>query len=234
MDNQIPSYHLQSSQSLARTQSFFLQVYGWMGWGLLTTGILAYFTANSEAMLELIFGNSMVFFALIGLDLLIVFGLNRSIATLSATAASTLFFIYSAINGLVLASVFLIYSHESIATVFLITAGTFGAMSAYGYFTKADLSKLGSLLIMALIGLILASIVNIFMQSTTIMWITTYAGVVIFVGLTAYDTQRLKAIAQEIEDQETLGKYAVLGALILYLDFINLFLKLLRILGRRR
>ena len=229
-----PSPYAADSKTTAIVQSFFMQVYGWMTSGLLATGVLAYYTANSPFLLSLIFGNKLVFYGLIVANLGIVFGLSRSIQSLSATAASFLFFLYSALNGLTLASIFLLYTYESVAIVFFITAGTFGAMAAYGYTTKADLSKWGSILFMALIGLIIASLVNIFLQSPAMMWALTYAGVLIFVGLTAYDTQRLKQMAHSLDDEEAVAKFAVLGALTLYLDFINLFLHLLRILGRRR
>lgn len=182
----------------------------------------------------MIFGNKLVFYGLLLANLGIVFGLSSAIHSLSSTVASFLFFTYSALNGLTLASIFLLYTRESIATVFFITAGTFGAMTTYGYVTKADLSKWGSILFMALIGLIIASLVNMFLQSPALMWILTYAGVLVFVGLTAYDTQRLKEMAYKLDDENTVGKLAVLGALTLYLDFINLFLYLLRIFGRRR
>ncbi|QDR79558.1 Bax inhibitor-1/YccA family protein [Sporomusa termitida] len=229
-----PSPYAANSKITALAQSFFMQVYSWMAAGLLATGVLAYYTAHSPFLLSLIFGNKLVFFGLIVANLGIVFGLSRSIQSLSATAASFLFFLYSALNGLTLASIFLVYTNESIATVFFITAGTFGATAAYGYTTKADLSKWGSILFMALIGLIIASVVNMFLQSPAMMWVLTYAGVLIFVGLTAYDTQRLKQMAYSLDDEETVGKFAVLGALTLYLDFINLFLYLLRIFGKRR
>lgn len=234
MQNTPSPYDAANSQSIALVQSFFMQVYGWMASGLLATGILAYYTAHSPFLLNMIFGNKLVFYGLLFANLGIVFVLSRSIQSLSATAASFLFFTYSALNGLTLASIFLLYTHESIATVFFITAGTFGAMTAYGYVTKADLSKWGSILFMSLIGLIIASLVNLFLQSPTLMWVLTYAGVLIFVGLTAYDTQRLKEMAYSLNDEETVGKFAVLGALTLYLDFINLFLYLLRIFGKRR
>lgn len=229
-----PSPYAANSKTTALVQSFFMQVYGWMTSGLLATGILAYYTASSPFLLSLIFGNKLVFYGLILANLGIVFGLSRSVRSLSATAASFLFFLYAALNGLTLASIFLLYTHESVAAVFFITAGTFGATAAYGYATKTDLSKWGSILFMALIGLIIASLVNMFLQSPAMMWALTYAGVLIFVGLTAYDTQRLKQMAYSLDDEETVGRFAVLGALTLYLDFINLFLYLLRIFGRRR
>ena len=229
-----PYNNTADSQTTALVQSFFMQVYGWMTFGLLTTGILALYTAHSQFLLNLIFGNKLVFYGLLFANLGIVFALSSSIQTLSATTASFLFFTYSALNGLTMASIFLLYTHSSIATVFFITAGTFGAMTLYGYITKADLSKWGSLFSMALIGLIIASLVNLFVQSPSLMWVLTYVGVLIFVGLTAYDTQRLKEMARHLDDEGTAGKFAVLGALTLYLDFINLFLYLLRIFGKRR
>lgn len=229
-----PSPYVGNTKTLALVQSFFMQVYGWMTSGLLATGILAYYTSHSPFLLSVIFGSKLVFYGLLLANLGIVFVLSRSIQSLSATAASFLFFVYASLNGLTLASIFLLYTHSSIATVFFITAGTFGAMSAYGYLTKADLSKWGNILFMSVIGLVIATLVNLFLQSSTLMWLLTYAGVLIFVGLTAYDTQQLKEMAYSLDDEETAGKFAVLGALTLYLDFINLFLYLLRIFGKRR
>lgn len=229
-----PSPYAGNTKTLALVQSFFMQVYGWMTSGLLATGILAYYTAHSPWLLSVIFGSKLVFYGLLLANLGIVFVLSRSIQSLSATAASFLFFVYASLNGLTLASIFLLYTYSSIANVFFITAGTFGAMSAYGYLTKADLSKWGSILFMSVIGLVIATLVNVFLQSSTLMWLLTYAGVLIFVALTAYDTQRLKEMAYSLDDEEMVGKFAVLGALTLYLDFINLFLYLLRIFGKRR
>lgn len=229
-----PSPYAGNTKTLALVQSFFMQVYGWMTSGLLATGILAYYTAHSPWLLSVIFGSKLVFYGLLLANLGIVFVLSRSIQSLSATAASFLFFVYASLNGLTLASIFLLYTYSSIANVFFITAGTFGAMSAYGYLTKADLSKWGSILFMSVIGLVIATLVNVFLQSSTLMWLLTYAGVLIFVALTAYDTQRLKEMAYSLDDEEMAGKFAVLGALTLYLDFINLFLYLLRIFGKRR
>ena len=146
-----------------------------------------------------------------------------------------LFFVYSAVTGVTLSAIFLMYTQESIATTFGITAGTFGATALFGYVTKKDLSKMGSILFMLLIGLIIASVVNMFLKNDTMMWILTYVGIVIFVGLTAYDMQKLKKIAHSIDDDESsIAKFAVLGALTLYLDFINLFLRLLQIFGKKR
>lgn len=227
------SYAEQVKKSSALS-SFFMQVYSWMCFGLITTGFVAYYVASRPAMLELIFANSLVFYGLIIGQLLLVVAISGAINSLSASAASFMFFVYSALNGATLSSILLVYTQESVATVFFITAGTFGAMSAYGYFTKADLSKLSSILFMLLIGLVIATFANIFLQNDTLMWILTYAGVLIFIGLTAADTQKLKRIGSQVDDEETLSKLAVIGALTLYLDFVNMFLYLLRIFGNRR
>lgn len=225
----------EESRLMDLVQSFFMQVYGWMFLGLLTTGALAYYTTTSETLLNLIFGNPYAIWVLLIAQLGLVMGISGAIRTLSYSVAGFLFFIYSALMGLTLSSIFLVYTSESISTVFFITAGTFGAVSIYGYFTKADLTKMGSILFMALIGLIIASVVNIFLQNPTLYWILSYAGVLIFVGLTAYDTQKLKNLVYSSNaDSDTINKLAILGALTLYLDFINLFLYLLRIFGKRR
>jgi uncharacterized protein len=165
----------------------------------------------------------------------LVITISRAINKLNATAATALFLLYSAINGLTLSAIFLVYAHATLAGAFIVTAGTFGAVSLYGHVTKADLTKLGTFLFMALIGLIIASVVNMFLANTALDWIITYAGVLIFVGLTAYDTQKLKIIAIQTEDNPALAaRLSVNGALSLYLDFINLFLYILRIMGNRK
>ncbi|MGL5398915.1 MAG: Bax inhibitor-1/YccA family protein, partial [Plesiomonas shigelloides] len=155
---------------------------------------------------------------------------------LSGAMATSLFMLYSALTGLTLSSIFIMYTASSIASTFLVTAGMFGAMSLYGYTTKRDLSGFGNMLFMALIGIVLASLVNMWLKSDTLMWVITYIGVVLFVGLTAYDTQKLKMIGEQlsVDDKENFRKYSIVGALTLYLDFINLFLMLLRIMGNRR
>lgn len=165
-----------------------------------------------------------------------MFVLSGLIHKLSAGVATSLFMLYSALTGLTLSSILFIYTAESIAATFVVTAGMFGAMSLYGYTTKRDLSGFGNMLFMGLIGIVLASLVNFWLKSEALMWAVTYIGVVIFVGLTAYDTQKLKNIGQQIDlnDASQLRKTAILGALTLYLDFINLFLMLLRIFGNRR
>ncbi len=216
-------------------QQFMTKVFGWMSFALAITGLVAMFTASSPALLNIIFGTKFVFLGLIIVELLLVGSLVKMVNKLSVQAATLIFLIYSVINGVTLSSIFLAYTAGSIASTFYITAGTFGAMSLYGYFTKTDLTKVGSLLTMALIGLVIASIVNLFFNSSALYWITTYAGILIFTGLTAYDTQKIKRInVMELNGNDENTKVAILGALTLYLDFINLFLLLLRLFGRRR
>jgi len=216
-------------------RTFMTRVHGWMGLGLALTGVLAMFVANSPTLSGIILGNRIVFFGLIIGELILVIWLSASINKLSASGAATGFLVYSALNGLTLSAIFLMYTQASIGTTFLVTAGTFGLVSIYGYTTKADLSSLGGLCMMALIGVILASLVNLFMRSEAFYWIITYIGIFVFVGLTAYDTQKLKAIAlRHGGDTEQSKKLAIFGALKLYLDFINLFLLFLRLMGRRR
>lgn len=188
------------------------------------------------ALQDFIFSSKITFYGLIIAQLGVVFFLSGMVSRISGAMATTLFMLYSVLTGLTLSSVFIVYTSASIASTFFITAGTFGAMSVYGYTTKRDLTKLGSLMVMGLIGILLASIVNIFLKSAPLYWAITYIGVIVFVGLTAYDTQKLKAIGEEVsmDDRENYRRYSIMGALTLYLDFINLFLMLLRILGDRR
>lgn len=217
------------------TQRYMVKVYGWMSLALIVTGFVAMYTAASESLVEVIFGNRVTFYVLIILQLVAVGMLAGLINRISSLLATIIFIGYSALNGLTLSVIFLVFTAESIASTFFITAGTFGVMSIYGYTTKSDLSKWGNLLFMGLIGLIIASIANFFMESTMLYWITTYVGVLIFVGLTAYDTQKIKnANVLGNEGTEEDSKEAIMGALTLYLDFINLFLYLLRIFGRRK
>jgi uncharacterized protein len=223
-----------SSTDALRQQSVMTQVYAWMTAGLLVTGAIAMFVASSPALVMAIVGNVFIFFGLIIGQLALVWFLSARIMELSPTAATGLFLGYAALNGLTFAVIFLAYTASSIAGTFFVTAGTFGAMSAWGYFTKRDLSGMGNFLFMALIGLILASIVNLFWANSALYWIITYAGVLIFVALTAYDTQQIKRMIAEVRDEQNAQRVAIFGALKLYLDFINLFLFLLRILGDRR
>jgi FtsH-binding integral membrane protein len=215
--------------------NFVARVYNWMGLGLATTAVVALLTASSPALLKFIFGTQFVFFGLIIAELGLVLALSAAIGRVQATTATLMFFVYSALNGLTLSAIFLAYTSASIASTFFVTAGTFGVMSLYGYATRRDLTSWGSFLFMGLVGIILASVVNIFTRSETIYWLVTYAGIIVFVGLTAYDAQQIKAMAlRGFGDSETEQKSAVIGALRLYLDFINLFLMLLNIFGRRR
>jgi FtsH-binding integral membrane protein len=215
--------------------SFINKVYTWMCLALTVTGFIAFRTAQSQTLLQLVFGNSIILIGLFIVELGIVFWMSKNIAKISSNMAIGLFLLYSALNGLTLSILLLVYTASSVASTFFITAGTFGLMSAYGYFTKKDLTSWGNLLFMALVGLIIASIVNIFWSNPTMYWIISYAGVLIFVGLTAYDTQKIKNMSLELDAESEAGrKGAIMGALALYLDFINLFIILLRILGDRR
>ena len=218
-----------------RERTFVQQVYGWMAAALAVTGFVALAVSRSVTIQQIIFGNRVIFFGLIIGELVLVIALARRIMAMSAATATTVFIIYSILNGLTLSSVFLVYTGTTITQAFLVTAGVFGVMTVYGFVTRTDLTRLGNLLLMALLGFIIATVVNLFVASETLYWIITYAGVVLFVGLTAYHTQNIKRMAQAgFDDSETEQKAAVLGALRLYLDFINLFLLFLRILGRRR
>lgn len=223
------------SRSITVTNTFFQKVYLWMTAGLGMTALAAFFMLSSSAAQQLIFGNRMIFYGLIFGELGLVFALSAAINRISALTATLMFLGYSALNGITFAAIFLIYTNSSIVSAFLITSGTFAAMSMYGYATKRDLTGFGSFLFMGLIGLVIASVVNIFLHSQMIYWITSYIGVFIFVGLTAYDTQKIKQIGQAgFASRQDRQKAAILGALRLYLDFINLFLMLLRIMGNRR
>ncbi len=209
------------------------QVYLWMMLGLALTAATAFFVASTDSVKQVIFGNQILFWGLIIAELGLVFVISGLIERLSAAAATGLFFLYSALNGLTLASIFLVYNLGSIAGVFLITAGTFGVMSLYGITTKTDLTRIGNLLFMALIGIVIAGLVNIFIGSSILSLILSVIGVMVFTGLTAYDAQRIKEMSAAALDGESEGKIAVLGALSLYLNFINLFLSLLRLFGSR-
>lgn len=228
--------HLYSdSRPLEITNSFFQKVYLWMTAGLAVTALASALMLSSPAAQQLIFSNRLVFYGLVIGELGLVIAMSAAINRISATTATLMFLAYSALNGVTFAVIFLLYTQSSIASAFLVTAGTFAAMSLYGYVTKRDLTGFGSFLFMGLVGIIIASIVNIFLHSEMIYWITSYLGVFIFVGLTAYDTQKIKQIGQAgFANGRDRQKAAILGALRLYLDFINLFLMLLRIMGNRR
>ncbi|SMO53020.1 Bax inhibitor-1/YccA family protein [Gracilimonas mengyeensis] len=227
--------HLTAEQVQSIQTSFINKVYGWMALALAITGFVAMRVASSETMINIIAGNQVVFFILVIAELGLVVWLSSAIERMNANMAIGLFLLYSALNGLTFSILFLVYTAGSIASTFFITAGTFGVMSAYGYFTKSDLSSWGNILFMGLIGIIIASVVNIFWHNETLYWGITYIGVLVFVGLTAYDTQKIKRMSLEMDiNSEEGSKGAIMGALALYLDFINLFIMLLRIFGDRK
>ena len=203
-------------------------VYAWMGGGLGVTAFVSMLTVSSPALLQAILGNRILFYALLFGELGLVVAISGAINRISASTASLLFLAYAALNGLTMSTIFVAYTSSSIASTFLITSGMFGAMSLYGYATKSDLTSWGSFLFMGLVGVVIASLVNIFLGSALIYWVVSICGIIVFTGLTAYDTQKIK-------NQGNVGpKGAILGALTLYLDFINMFLLLLRLLGNRR
>ena len=219
----------------AEQQRFMVRVYNWMTAGLAITGFMAYQVSNNPTMMNIVFGNPIMPIVLIIAQIGLVFWLASRVMHMSVGQATGVFMLYAGLTGITFSAIFVVYTASSITSTFLVTAGTFGAMSLYGYTTKKDLTSWGSFLFMGLIGIIIASVVNIFIQSTMMHMIITYAGVLIFVGLTAYDTQKIKEmniIGNEGTDEDT--KEAVRGALTLYLDFINLFLMLLRLMGDRR
>ncbi len=225
------------TQSQIIVNSFIRSVYNWMAIGLALTGFVAFYVANSQTMQNIIFGNPIVFYGLIIGQLVMVFYLSARVAKMQASTATSLFVAYAALNGLTLSAIFLAYTSSSIASTFFVCAGTFVAASVYGYTTKKDLTSFGSFLFMGLIGIIIASVVNMFIRSSGMTLVISYIGVLLFTGLTVYDTQRLKnmALAQPADlEAGVVRKGAILGALSLYLDFINLFLMLLRIMGDRR
>ena len=211
------------------------KVFVWMTLALAITGLTAYGVATSPAILSLIFSSKVTFFGLIIAEFALVFAISGAINRLSLSTATMLFILYSVINGATLSSIFFAFSVATISKVFFITAGTFGAMALVGYTTKTDLTSIGKLLFMALLGIIIASVVNMFVASSGLDLILSYVGVLVFVGLTAYDTQKIKQMCQAAPDaSESTQKLALIGALSLYLDFINLFLYLLRIFGNNR
>ncbi len=212
---------------------YMLQVYNYMASGLALTGIVAYVVANTPALFNAIYGTPLmwvVFLAPLGF----IFFLSAKMQTMSFATAQTVFWLFAGVMGLSLASIFVVYTQTSIARVFFITAGMFGAMSLYGYTTKKDLSGWGSLLFMGLFGIIIAMVVNIFLQSSALQFAISVIGVIVFTGLTAYDTQKIKEIYLVSDSEAVRGKKAIMGAVRLYLDFINLFIMLMHLLGQRR
>lgn len=227
-----PVINVTSEEQKVQVADYITKVYGWMFFGLALSAVVAYYVSNTPEIIQYLLKNTMVFWAILIGELILVGALVVRIQKMSVQTATLMFLFYAALNGLVFAPLLLIYTGASIGTTFAVTAGTFGVMSAYGYFTKEDLSSFGKIMFMGLIGLIIASIANIFLHSNTLEWIVTFIGIGVFVGLTAYDTQKIKQYAL-IPDEEMRKKGAIMGALALYLDFVNLFIFLLRIFGRR-
>ncbi len=231
MDQFNINYPSTADQIAIAQNTLIRQVYAWMGGGLLITALTAMVTVFSPALLSAVLGNRLVFYGLVLGELGLVVAISGAINKLSASVASMLFILYAALNGVTFSVIFAVYTADSIASTFVTTAGMFGAMSAFGYLTKRDLTGWGGFLFMGLIGVVIASVVNIFTQSSAAAWIISAIGVIVFTGLTAYDTWKIKAMAAAGAEGR---KPAILGALTLYLDFINLFLMLLRLLGNRR
>uniref|UniRef100_UPI004057A042 Bax inhibitor-1/YccA family protein n=1 Tax=Alistipes sp. TaxID=1872444 RepID=UPI004057A042 len=238
MDNKNLSNATLHSETLNNESvaSVLKNVYLWMCSALVVSGLTSMVVASSPQLVELIFSSKYSLWAVLLAQVGLVMLITSLIDSISFFVATLLFILYSVLTGAVLSSIFMLYVTDSLMSVFFIAAGTFAVISIFGYITKRDLSSWGSIFIMALFGLIIASIANFFMESELLYWIISYAGVLIFVGLTAYDTQKIKQMAYKYsnEEGETLNKVALLGALTLYLDFVNIFIYLLRIFGRRK
>ena len=235
MVNEAEGNYTRSYQPSTTLPVLMRKVYTWMALALVITGITAYGVITTPSLIEAILMNRILFWGLVIAEFGIVIGISRMLHKLSLTTATLMFIAYSVINGATLSIFLLLYTAESIGMVFFITAATFGVMAFIGYITKTDLSKIGNILYMALIGLVIATVVNLFVNSSGFQLILSYVGVIIFVGLTAYDTQKIKLMLNEQSSaDESAQKLALLGALSLYLDFVNLFIYLLRILGDRR
>jgi FtsH-binding integral membrane protein len=234
-------YMTQAEASVAQydvgLRSYMLSVYNYMASALALTGLIAYATANyamaNPAVANLLFVSPLKWVVMLA-PIALVFFLAARVHTMSSGTAQATFWIYAGLMGLSLASVFLVFTGESIARVFFITAGTFAGVSLWGYTTKRDLSKFGTFLFMGLIGIIIASVVNIFLGSTALQFAISVIGVLVFTGLTAYDTQRIKELYNELDASDVMGKKAIMGALTLYLDFINLFIMMLQLFGSQR
>jgi len=225
-------------QANAQASTVFLaKVFNWMAIGLALTGFTAFVTVNSQTMLQIIFGNKILFYGLMFAELGMVIYLSARVEKISAQAATGLFLAYSVLNGVTLSAILLMYTMTSVAATFFVTAGMFGAMAVYGFVTKKDLSSMGSFLFMGLIGIVIASVVNIFLSSNMLSWMISAIGVIVFTGLTAYDVQkitRMGAMGIMEQGEASIRKTAIMGALSLYLDFINLFLSMLQFMGNRR
>lgn len=214
--------------------TFLSRVYGWMTLALVISGVTAFLAATNETIIRLTIGNGFGFLILAVAELALVWWLTASIHKISSGAAFFAFIVYSVLNGVTLSSIFLVYKIESIFMVFFISAGMFAAMAVYGTVTKSSLSSFGKYFAMALVGIIIASLVNFLLRSPMLDWFLSIITVVLFTGLTAYDTQKMLAVSNNASDDEVFKKASVIGALELYLDFINIFLAMLRLFGRRR
>jgi len=226
----LPTSLVRSTADVERR--FLTAVYRWMALGLTLTALVAWTVAGSDAALRVVFGTRFLLVGLLLAELGLVVALSAAVRRLSAVAAGALFVLYSALNGVTLSAIFLVYTHTSIATAFLVAAGAFGAMSVFGTVTRRDLSSWSSFLFMGLVGVVIASLVNMFLRSDAMAFVISCASVVVFTGLTAYDTQKLRVFARA--GGASVAAAPVVGALSLYLDFVNLFLALLRLFGRRR
>lgn len=226
---------VEAAFSTAELRKFLLNVYNWMTMGLALTGLVAFGVSTSETLLEFILLNPFIFYGLMIAQLLVVIVLSAAINKMPSAVAIGAFFLYSFLTGLTFSFIFLVYTGTSIAYTFFICAAMFASVSVFGYITKMNLAGVGTFMMMGLFGLIIASVVNIFLQNSMLDMMISYIGVLIFVGLTAWDTQKIKRAAQQMSFETEEGKkVAVMGALSLYLDFINMFLFLLRIMGNRR
>lgn len=220
-------------QSYNQSKGFLHKVYAWMSAGLILTAGVSAYIANSPSVLKFIFSNFGIVLGLFIAQIALVVALGMAISKLSYQVAALLFLGYAILNGVTLSSIFIVYTHTSIAYTFLVTAGMFLAMAIYGYVTRADLSSMGSFLFMGIIGLIIAGLLNMFFQNSILELLIAAAGVIIFSLLTAFDVQKLKMLSYQLQGSES-SKIAILGALTLYLDFINLFIYLLRFMGQKK
>lgn len=230
-NNLVRNYTAKAAQA-----TLLRSVYLWMTLALIITGFVAMYVAKSYTLVNMMIQNSMMFWGVLIAEVALVWYLSARIYKMSFTTATILFIVYSILNGVTLSILRLVYTASSIATTFFVTAGTFGTMAIFGYITKKDLTRIGSLCIMGVIGIIIASLVNLFLQNSMMDMVISYIGVLLFVGLTAYDSQKIKRLlsGDDIEVNEVTQKIALMGAMTLYLDFINLFIYLLRILGDRK
>jgi FtsH-binding integral membrane protein len=214
--------------------NFFNAVYAWMAVGLAVTAVVAYFTSQSQAAIQAVYGTPLKWVLFLGM-FAIAMGVGAAAMRISAAAATALFLLYASLMGVLLSGVVLFYDPKTIVTALALTGGVFGGMSVYGFVTKRDLTRIGSILVMCVWGLILASVVNIFIASSALDWIICYAVLAVFIGLTAFETQKLRNIAEQVGTNSDLAaRYAIVGSLMLYIAFINIFLSILQILGNRR